>query len=41
MKTHGVAIAAWLLARAEMKLGGILLSGHIVWGIGMILLAFL
>lgn len=33
--TFGFAIAAWLAARAGMKLGSILLSGYSVWAIGI------
>jgi len=32
--TFGFAIAAWLAARAGMKLGPILLSGYSIWAIG-------
>ena len=32
--TFGFAIAAWLAARAGMKLGPIILSGYSVWAIG-------
>jgi hypothetical protein len=37
--TFGFAIAAWMAARAGMKLGPIILSGYGVWGIGTLLLA--
>jgi hypothetical protein len=32
--TFGFAVAAWLAARAGMKLGPIILSGYSVWAIG-------
>ncbi len=41
LPTLGFAVAAWLAARAGMKLGPILLAGYGVWGIGTLLIAFL
>ena len=39
--TFGFAIAAWLAARAGMKLGPIILAGYSAWGVGTLLIAFL
>ena len=35
------AVAAWYAARADLKFGGILLSGYAVWAIGAGILYFL
>ena len=41
LPTLGFAIAAWLAARAGMKLGPVLLVGYGTWGIGTFLITFL
>jgi len=38
--TLGFLIAAWLAARAGYKLGGLLATGYVVWGIGVATVLF-